>query len=100
MQSVNHRERIGIIGAGCAGLTAAEELRSLGFRAITVVEAMPRVGGKTYSMSYRDAPTQPPVIIEGGTVWFIPGSRYQRYARRYGISQRYQIMPPASSTIS
>ena len=95
LASVDHRERIGIIGAGCAGLTAAEELRSLGYRAVTLVEAKPRVGGKTFSFSYRDAPRQPPMTIEGGTVWFIPGPLYHRYVRRYGISQRYQVMPPA-----
>ncbi|MBD2526199.1 NAD(P)-binding protein, partial [Nostoc sp. FACHB-133] len=38
--------RIGIIGAGCAGLTAAEELHDLGYKNITIIDAKNRVGGK------------------------------------------------------
>ncbi|MEH2151684.1 NAD(P)-binding protein [Nostoc sp.] len=45
--------RIGIVGAGCTGLTAAEELRYLGYKNITIIDAKNRVGGKTYSIRYQ-----------------------------------------------
>ena len=38
--------RIGIVGAGCAGLTAAEELRHRGYSRVTVLESKKRAGGK------------------------------------------------------
>lgn len=41
-----HSARIGIIGAGAAGLTAAHDLARLGYRRVTVIEGAERVGGK------------------------------------------------------
>jgi predicted NAD/FAD-dependent oxidoreductase len=41
--------RIGIIGAGAAGLTAAEHLRQNGYENITILEKADRVGGKCCS---------------------------------------------------
>ncbi len=41
--------KIAIIGAGIAGLTAAEELRNMGFR-VTIFEAEQRVGGKIFTL--------------------------------------------------
>jgi hypothetical protein len=46
----DHRARIAIVGAGPAGLTAAEVLRRRGYRDITVLERSPRAGGKCYSI--------------------------------------------------
>ena len=40
--------KIGIIGAGVAGLTAAFELREFGFD-ITVLEATERIGGRVFT---------------------------------------------------
>lgn len=42
--------RIGIIGAGPAGLTAAETLRTLGYQNITLLERATRAGGKCHSI--------------------------------------------------
>ena len=39
-------QRIAIIGAGAAGLTAAEELKDKGYQNITVFERTDRAGGK------------------------------------------------------
>jgi protoporphyrinogen oxidase len=45
-------ERIGIIGAGAAGLAIAHRLRALGYRAVTVLEKDARVGGKCCTIHY------------------------------------------------
>ncbi len=43
--------RIAIIGAGVAGLTAAESLRRSGFSEVVVYEAAQTVGGKVRTKS-------------------------------------------------
>lgn len=45
--------RIGIIGAGAAGLTAAHFLKKLGYVNITVLEKEGRIGGKCCSLTYQ-----------------------------------------------
>jgi protoporphyrinogen oxidase len=42
--------RIGIVGAGCTGLTAAEELHDLGYKNITIIDAKNRVGHLMYNV--------------------------------------------------
>ena len=50
-------ERILIIGAGVAGLTAARYLQEAGYRDITVLEGRDRIGGRTWtSEAWRDIP--------------------------------------------
>jgi protoporphyrinogen oxidase len=44
--------RIGIIGAGAAGLTAAESLRQMGYHNITILERETYAGGKCRSIEY------------------------------------------------
>jgi len=44
--------RIGIIGAGAAGLTAAETLKEYGYQNITILEKNPSAGGKCESYEY------------------------------------------------
>lgn len=44
--------RIGIVGAGPAGLMAAEALRDKGYTSITILERSDRAGGKCYSVEY------------------------------------------------
>jgi hypothetical protein len=48
----NKQTRIGIIGAGAAGLTAAHFLKKGGYENITVLEKEGRVGGKCCSLTY------------------------------------------------
>lgn len=55
-------DRVAIIGAGSAGLTAAYLLEQKGFN-VTVFEKEPRVGGKVYSPLIRGIPQ------EAGAVW-------------------------------
>lgn len=91
---IQHSDRIGIVGAACAGLTAAEELRDLGYQNITLIDAKNRIGGKTYSIQYADRSSQARGIYEGGTVWVLPSPLYKKYKKRYGISTTQHIMPP------
>ncbi len=44
--------RIGIIGAGAAGLSLAHHLAEEGYRRVTVLEATGRVGGKCHTMDF------------------------------------------------
>ncbi|NDI85586.1 protoporphyrinogen/coproporphyrinogen oxidase [Undibacterium crateris] len=48
---MNHSMSIAIIGAGPSGLSAADTLRQLGYRHITIFEKNQRVGGKVHSVS-------------------------------------------------
>lgn len=59
--------RIGIIGAGAAGLSAAEALREKGYQNITVLEKRDRVGGQVKTASYL-TPTGKTILYELGTV--------------------------------
>jgi len=45
--------RIGVVGAGVSGLTAAHFLNRAGYRHVTVLEKEPRVGGKCCSLTIR-----------------------------------------------
>jgi monoamine oxidase len=54
------REQVVVIGAGVAGLAAAERLSSHGFE-ITVLEAQPRVGGRIFTL--HDPMTYSPVEL-------------------------------------
>lgn len=47
--------RIAIMGAGCAGLTCAEELRERGYRRVTLFEAQRRAGTVRHGMEYAAA---------------------------------------------
>ena len=48
--SQNPSLRIAIAGAGIAGLVAAHTLRNLGYRNITIFEALDRIGGKVHTI--------------------------------------------------
>lgn len=49
-----YTQRIGIIGAGISGVTAAYALKQKGYKDITILEKEDRVGGKCYSIEYKD----------------------------------------------
>lgn len=55
--------RIAVIGAGASGLTAAHQLRQLGYEDLVVYEKRDRVGGKIYSYTYQDT------VFELGAFW-------------------------------
>jgi len=55
--------RIAIIGAGVAGLSAAQRLKDLGYRDITIYEKEDRVGGKVLSYRHKGR------VYELGALW-------------------------------
>ena len=52
MMKKNETSRIAIVGAGAAGLVAAETLRELGYQNVSLLEKESRVGGKCCSYPY------------------------------------------------
>lgn len=49
-----YTEAIAIIGAGAAGITAAQDLRARGFQNITILEARDRIGGRVHTVRASD----------------------------------------------
>mmetsp|Transcript_49187 Transcript_49187/g.74301 ORF Transcript_49187/g.74301 Transcript_49187/m.74301 type:complete len:121 (-) Transcript_49187:1322-1684(-) len=68
----NFNDRIGIIGAGPAGIAAAWLLMKKGYRNITILEARNEVGGKCRTVTYSDS--------EGVTNNYELGAEYITYA--------------------
>lgn len=87
--------RIGIVGAGCAGLTAAEELKKKGYQNITVIEAKKRAGGKVITIPFQDEEGKPQGVYEGGTVFVLPGRLYLEYAQRFQMTLSHKIIARA-----
>jgi len=58
------KERIIVVGAGIAGLTAAKHLSGLGFD-VTVLEARQRIGGRIWTANLQDQP------IDLGAQWIV-----------------------------
>lgn len=81
------------MGAGCAGLTCAEELRDRGYRHITVFEAQRRAGGKIRSVTYDGVPAGGRGLFEAGTVFFVPSPMWTKLLRRYGVAESHTFMP-------
>lgn len=81
------------MGAGCAGLTCAEELRERGYRRITVFEAQRRAGGKICSVPYAGAPSTGRGLFEAGTVFFVPSPMWTKLLRRFGTPEATTFMP-------
>ncbi|OME71345.1 hypothetical protein BSK65_09835 [Paenibacillus odorifer] len=53
MTNMKYEDRIGIIGAGISGVTAAYQLAKKGYNHITLLEKSDRVGGKCHSIEYK-----------------------------------------------
>lgn len=72
---------VAIVGAGLAGLTAAERLQRAG-RSVAVLEARERVGGRVLNHRLADG-----AIVEVGGQWIGPGQeRMYALARRLGVA--------------
>lgn len=90
---MNPNERIGVIGAGAAGVTFARALVARGFRNVTILESQGRIGGKCWTVRHRGIP------YDMGATGF-PGSRspVRQLASSLGVSStlclRYQYMTP------
>jgi monoamine oxidase len=60
-------KRVGVIGAGFAGLAAADALRDAGAE-VTVLEARDRVGGRVWSVPFGGV-----AVVERGAEFILPG---------------------------
>jgi monoamine oxidase len=73
-------KRVGVIGAGFAGLAAADALRAEGAD-VTVLEARDRVGGRVWSVPFADG-----AVVERGAEFILPGyDSMNALAARFGI---------------
>jgi monoamine oxidase len=73
-------KRVCIIGAGFAGLAAADALRSGGAE-VTVLEARDRVGGRVWSVPFGEG-----AMVERGAEFILPG-----YDEMNALATRFQI---------
>jgi monoamine oxidase len=74
------QDRVAVIGAGLAGLAAAEALQAAG-REVIVLEARDRVGGRTHS---RELPNG--AVVEMGAEFILPGNTVvEETAARLGL---------------
>ena len=72
--------RVVVIGAGFAGLAAADALRAGGAE-VSVLEARDRVGGRVWSVPFGDG-----AVVERGAEFILPGyEEMQALAARFGI---------------
>jgi predicted NAD/FAD-dependent oxidoreductase len=72
--------RIAVVGAGPSGLTAADTLRQLGYRKVTVFEANDQVGGKVRSLRRGGAVSELGAVFASSDYTLVLG-----LADRYGI---------------
>ncbi|MEA2455256.1 MAG: monoamine oxidase, partial [Thermoleophilaceae bacterium] len=69
-----------VVGAGLAGLVAADELRRAGAE-VVVLEARERVGGRVWSRRLDNG-----AVVEMGAEFILPGNTAIReLARRFGL---------------
>src|SRR5262245_31156118 len=74
-------KRVVVIGAGFAGLAAADALRAAGAE-VTVLEARDRVGGRVWSVPFGEG-----AVVERGAEFILPGyDTMNALAARFGIS--------------
>ena len=72
--------RVAVVGAGLAGLTAADELRRAGGD-VVVLEARDRVGGRVWSRRLENG-----ALVEMGAEFILPGNTAVReLAERFGL---------------
>ena len=72
--------RVMVIGAGFAGLSAADTLRSAGAE-VTVLEARDRVGGRVWSVPFGES-----TVVERGAEFILPGNTaVEGMAKRFGL---------------
>jgi monoamine oxidase len=73
-------KRVVVIGAGFAGLAAADALRTGGAE-VTVLEARERVGGRVWSVPFGEG-----AVVERGAEFILPGyQEMEALAARFGI---------------
>ena len=62
----SYDDKIGIVGAGPAGIHMALLLKQKGFKSVEVLESSDRIGGKSYTVMHRN------VLHEMGTCYLSP----------------------------
>jgi monoamine oxidase len=73
-------KRVAVVGAGFAGLAAADALRAGGAQ-VTVLEARDRVGGRVWSVPFGEG-----AVVERGAEFILPGyEEMNSLAERFGI---------------
>ncbi|MGQ0634248.1 MAG: flavin monoamine oxidase family protein [Planctomycetaceae bacterium] len=74
--------RVVVVGAGLAGLSAALELKSVGYD-VTVVEPRPRLGGRVHTL---DRLIKNKTVEAGGELIGLNHPVWAAYAERFGLS--------------
>ncbi|WP_426344157.1 FAD-dependent oxidoreductase [Pseudoduganella sp. R-32] len=74
-------QNIAVIGAGPAGLTAADTLRQLGYKKVTLFEQGTRVGGKVYTAQTPAGPVELGAVIASAECELVLG-----LAQRLGVA--------------
>src|SRR4051795_4665284 len=78
--SERHDADVAVVGAGLAGLAAADALRAAG-REVVVLEARDRVGGRVWSRRLANGS-----VVEMGAEFILPGNTVvEETARRLGL---------------
>ncbi len=73
-------KRVAVLGAGFAGLAAADALRAAGVE-VTVLEARDRVGGRVWSVPFGEG-----AVVERGAEFILPGYETMKaLAARFGL---------------
>ncbi len=88
---MNKDRSIAVIGAGPAGLTAADTLRQLGYADVTVFEAENRVGGKVCSVATPAGVVELGAVLASAECELVLGLAERFGVRRaaYPVPQRY-----------
>jgi tryptophan 2-monooxygenase len=91
--TVSPSATVAIIGAGVSGLCAAYELANAGCH-VTVFEATDRIGGRTYSYSFKNASVPSNDIIELGAMRFPPSEFLLNwYLTSFGVTAPLNTLP-------
>lgn len=76
---------VAIIGAGAGGMAAAYELHRSGIP-VTVLEATPRIGGRTWSQMFKPRGSAPPLWAELGAMRVpLSNKLFWYYANQFGV---------------
>lgn len=81
----NLEKRIAIIGAGPAGLGAAEALREKGYKNITIFEKGNRVGGQSLSCEYITEDKRK-LVYDIGSIQPMSSKILRKLIRSYGLT--------------
>ncbi|KAK6183037.1 hypothetical protein SNE40_010589 [Patella caerulea] len=77
--------KVVIIGAGIAGLSAAQHLQQNGFQKITILEASDRIGGRIHTMAFGKTESD---LVDLGAQWIHGEGKENsvyRLAKKYGM---------------